>query len=83
MVNLMPGMNMSSAKGMARKMRKGDMTTVNLDLSGLPSDASNYYVYAVDSMGAVTLLGPAGCGRYGQSVYQGAQRRNGANQNAL
>lgn len=60
MVNLMPGTTMTSAKGMARVMRKGDMTTVDLDLSGLPMDASNYYVYAVDSMGAVTLLGPAG-----------------------
>ncbi len=70
MVNLMPGMNMSSAKGMARVMRKGDMTTVNLDLSGLPSDASNYYVYAVDQMGAVTLLGPAGiAGGMGRATF--------------
>lgn len=60
MVNLTPGMSMSSAKGMARVMRMGDQTTVNLDLSGLPADASNYYVYAVDPMGVVTLLGPAG-----------------------
>ncbi len=60
MVNLTPGMSMSSAKGMARVMRAGDETTVNLDLSGLPADASNYYVYAVDPSGAVTLLGPAG-----------------------
>lgn len=60
MVDLTPGMSMTGAKGMARVMRTGDQTTVNLDLSGLPADASNYYVYAVDPMGAVTLLGPAG-----------------------
>jgi hypothetical protein len=59
MVNLTPGMNMSSAKGMARVMRMGNETTVNLDLSGLPADAKSYYVYAVDPSGAVTLLGPA------------------------
>lgn len=59
MVNLTPGMNLGSARGMARVMRMGDETTVNLDLSGLPADASNYYVYAVDPAGAVTLLGPA------------------------
>lgn len=58
-VDLMPGTNLGSAKGMAHIMRTGDMTTVNLDLSGLPADAANYYVYAVDPTGAVTLLGPA------------------------
>lgn len=57
-VDLMPGSNMSG-RGIARVMRMGNETTVNLDLSGLPADASNYYVYAVDPMGAVTLLGPA------------------------
>lgn len=60
MVDLTPGMSMSGARGMARVMRMGNQTTVNLDLSGLPADTSNYYVYAVDPMGAVTLLGPAG-----------------------
>ncbi|MBA2621615.1 MAG: hypothetical protein H0U87_10485 [Acidobacteria bacterium] len=59
MVNLTPATNMMGGKGMARIMRMGDMTNVNLDLSGLPADASNYYVYAVDPMGKVTLLGPA------------------------
>jgi len=58
MVDLTPGTTMSGAKGRARVMRKGDATTVNLDLSGLPADASSYYVYAVDPSGAVTLLGP-------------------------
>lgn len=47
------------AKGWARVMRKADGTTVALDLSGLPADSKNYYVYAVDPAGKVTLLGPA------------------------
>lgn len=59
MVDLTPGMSMTNAHGRARVMRMGSETTVNLDLSGLPADASNYYVYAVDPAGAVTLLGPA------------------------
>lgn len=58
MVDLTPGMNLTGAKGRARVMRMGSETTVNLDLSGLPADASNYYVYAVDPAGMVTLLGP-------------------------
>lgn len=60
MVNLTPGTSLNGARGMAHVMRMGDETTINLDLSGLPADASNYYVYAVDPTGAVTLLGPAG-----------------------
>lgn len=59
MVDLTPGTNLNGARGMAHVMRTGDMTTVDLDLSGLPADAPNYYVYAVDPNGAVTLLGPA------------------------
>jgi hypothetical protein len=58
MVDLTPGMNLTGAKGRARVMRMGNETMINLDLSGLPADASNYYVYAVDSAGMVTLLGP-------------------------
>ena len=58
-VDLTPGANMTGSKGVARVMRMGDETTINLDLSGLPADAPNYYVYAVDPTGAVTLLGPA------------------------
>ncbi len=57
MVDLMP-MKMQGAKGMARVMRAADGTTVAVDLMGLPADASNYYVYAVDPRGNVTLLGP-------------------------
>ncbi|MGI8789145.1 MAG: hypothetical protein ACR2HG_15510 [Pyrinomonadaceae bacterium] len=58
-VDLTPETSMSGAKGMAHVMRMGNETTINLDLSGLPADATNYYVYAVDPNGAVTLLGPA------------------------
>jgi ABC-type Fe3+-hydroxamate transport system substrate-binding protein len=58
MVDLTPGMNLTGAKGRARVMRMGNETMINLDLSGLPADASNYYVYAVDPAGTVTLLGP-------------------------
>lgn len=55
-VDLTPTDKMMTAKGMARVMRMGDKTTVNLDLNGL--DSSNYYLYAVDPMGNSTLLGP-------------------------
>lgn len=51
--------NIQGAKGWAKVMRNADGTTVALDLSGLPADAKNYYVYGVDSFGKVTLLGPA------------------------
>lgn len=57
MVDLTP-MNMQGAKGVARVMRSANGTNIALDLSGLPADASSYYVYAVDPRGAVTLLGP-------------------------
>jgi hypothetical protein len=57
-VELTP-VGVQGAKGWARVMRKADGTTVALDLSGLPADSKNYYVYAVDPAGTVTLLGPA------------------------
>lgn len=46
------------AKGFAKVMRAADGTTIAVDLAGLPVDAKNYYIYAVDPTGAVTLLGP-------------------------
>jgi hypothetical protein len=49
---------MTSAKGLARVMRHGDATTINLDLSGLPADTTGVNLYAVDPTGAFTLLGP-------------------------
>jgi hypothetical protein len=57
-VELTPN-NLQGAKGWAKVMRTNDGTTVALDLSGLPADSKNYYVYAVDNFGKVTLLGPA------------------------
>lgn len=51
--------NMQGAKGWAKIMRMDDGTTVALDLSGLPADTKSFYVYAVDSSGKTTLLGPA------------------------
>ncbi len=51
--------NIQGAKGWAKVLRNADGTTVALDLSGLPADAKNYYVYGVDNFGKVTLLGPA------------------------
>lgn len=56
-VELTPN-NVAGAKGWAKVMRTDDGTNVALDLSGLPADAKEYYVYAVDNAGAVTLLGP-------------------------
>ena len=56
-VELTP-MNIQGAKGWAKVMRTDTGTNIALDLSGLPADAKNYYVYAVDPTGAVTLLGP-------------------------
>ncbi len=55
-VELTPTGSMMTSKGMARVMRTGNETTVNLDLSGL--DNSNYFAYAVDPLGRATLLGP-------------------------
>lgn len=57
-VDLMPGANVTGAHGLAKVLRHGDLTTVNLDLASLPSDMSNFNVYAVDPTGRFTLLGP-------------------------
>jgi hypothetical protein len=51
--------NMQGAKGWAKVTRSSDATNVMLHLMGLPAEAKNYYVYAVDPNGVVTLLGPA------------------------
>mgnify|MGYP001230981975 CR=1 FL=1 len=57
-VELTPN-QLEGAKGWAKVLRTDDGTTVALDLSGLPESSKEYYVYAVDSAGKVTLLGPA------------------------
>jgi hypothetical protein len=57
-VDLTPGTNITGARGLAKVLRHGDLTTINLDLASLPNDLSNFNVYAVDPMGKFTLLGP-------------------------
>ncbi len=57
-VNLTPGATLTGAKGIAKVMRHGDATTINLDLAGLPADVSAVNLYAVDPTGAFTLIGP-------------------------
>lgn len=49
---------MKGATGSARIMRSSADTKVAVNLSGLSNDADNYYVYAVDESGAVSMLGP-------------------------
>ena len=57
MLDLAP-LSMQGAKGMARVMRMNDGTKVYVDFNGLPSDATNFNVYAVDPTGRPTFLGP-------------------------
>jgi len=58
MVEFTPNSMMPGARGTARVMRSGSETTINVDVSGLTGDATGYNLYAVDPMGAVTMLGP-------------------------
>jgi hypothetical protein len=57
-VNLLPGTTLNGARGLAKVLRHGDVTTINLDLASLPADMTNFNVYAVDPSGKFTLLGP-------------------------
>ncbi|MDQ3906922.1 MAG: hypothetical protein M3268_01120 [Acidobacteriota bacterium] len=57
-VNLLPGQTINGARGVAKVLRHGDVTTINLDLASLPADMTNFNVYAVDPTGKFTLLGP-------------------------
>lgn len=57
-VDFTPGTTYSTAKGRAKVMRMSDHTMINLDLSGLPADATSFNLYAVDPRGKLTLLGP-------------------------
>ena len=57
-VELSPSHTVHGARGVARVLRRGDSTTINLDLASLPSNVSNFNVFAVDPMGKFTLLGP-------------------------
>jgi hypothetical protein len=57
-VDLAPGTTFVNAHGKAKIIRKADGTSIALDLSGLPADATGLNLYAVDPFGKVTLLGP-------------------------
>jgi hypothetical protein len=57
-VNLQPTTLIPGATGTAKVMRHGNNTMVNLNLTGLTGDATSYNLYAVDSAGRATLLGP-------------------------
>ena len=57
-VTLAPGTVIPTAHGLAKVLRHGNMTTINLDLSDITGDVNNYNVYAVDPTGNFTLLGP-------------------------
>src|SRR3977135_2347227 len=56
-VNLNP-IGLSGAKGQAAILRAADGTTIKVNLSGLPTEATAVNLYAVDPTGAVTMLGP-------------------------
>lgn len=58
MVNLLPGATLMGSKGMARIVRAADGTKVYVDVNGVPVATTNYYAYAVDPAGTVSLLGP-------------------------
>lgn len=57
-VDFTPAPNFSTTKGRARITRSNDNTTITLDLAGLPTSTAGLNLYAVDSLGKVTLLGP-------------------------
>lgn len=57
-VQLTPGTTLMGASGVAKIMRSDRDTAVNLSLTGLSSDLSKVYVYAVAPDGAINLLGP-------------------------
>lgn len=57
-VDLSPTTTISGATGKAIVLSNGNNSTIKLNLSGLPGDATSYNVYAVDPSGNVTMLGP-------------------------
>ncbi|MGQ0761937.1 MAG: hypothetical protein ACT4OT_07975 [Acidobacteriota bacterium] len=50
--------SVTGAAGTATILRAADGTTIKVNMTGLPSDLAGLNLYAVDSTGAVTLLGP-------------------------
>lgn len=57
MVNLVSAGTVTGT-GTARVIRSADGTKLFVNMKGVPTDITNYYTYAVDPSGAVTLLGP-------------------------
>ena len=57
-VDFTPGKTFATAHGRAKIKRLSDNTSIALDLSGLPADATGLNLYAVDPSGKVTMLGP-------------------------
>jgi hypothetical protein len=49
---------LSGAKGQATILRAANGTTIKVNLSGLPTEATAVNLYAVDPSGAITTLGP-------------------------
>src|SRR5258708_40185760 len=49
---------LSGARGQATDLRAADGTTIKVNLSGLPTEATAVNLYSVDPTGAVTMLGP-------------------------
>jgi len=70
-VNLNP-IGLSGAKGQATILRAANGTTIKVNLSGLPTEATAVNLYAVDPTGAVTMLGPVeianGAGMFTTSI---------------
>ena len=56
-VNLNP-IGLSGARGQATILRAANGTTIKVNLSGLPTEATAVNLYAVDPTGAITTLGP-------------------------
>jgi len=70
-VNLNP-IGLSGAKGQATILRAANGTTIKVNLSSLPTEATAVNLYAVDPTGAVTMLGPVeianGAGMFTTSI---------------
>lgn len=68
-IELTPTDTTMKARGTARVMRMDDGTNVNVELNDI--DNANYFVYAVDSTGKATFLGPISVAdRMGKASFQ-------------
>jgi hypothetical protein len=57
-LSLLPTTAIPGAKGTARIIRRGNETTINMDVSGLTGTTTTYHLYTVDPAGKLGLLGP-------------------------